>query len=154
MLLTGLFLAGIGYILILFKEKTFKQKILWTLILFCGVVIQFLTEGYLIKQSYSIFINNNYQLLIKANEIIISKPEGIYGLNSTTEKSLGNFSEDELSILATLGEKAKVLFISKDNNRIFYCLSGAIDIHNGVYFISKLNLDEPKFNHIKDNWYY
>jgi oligoribonuclease NrnB/cAMP/cGMP phosphodiesterase (DHH superfamily) len=153
MLLAGLFFAGIGYILILFKEKTVKQKMFWTFVLLCGVAIQFLTEASLIKQSYSTYINGNYQLLTKANEIIMSKPDGIYGLDST-EKESGKFSKEELSILSMLRKKAKVRFISKYSNRIFYCLSGAIDIYNGVCFISKINPGEPKFNHIKDDWYY
>ena len=58
MLLGGLCFVIIGYILILFKDKLLKQKIFWTIVLICGVVIQSLTEGPLIKRSYSDFISN------------------------------------------------------------------------------------------------
>jgi len=152
-LLAGLILSGLGYVLILFKESNIKLKIIWTLILISGVAIQYVTEKPLIKKSYSIFINKNFQILDAANEIINLKPDGIYGLDSS-DLRMGKLNEIEFSRLQALKEKAGVRFISKESDRIFYCLSGAIDIYNGVYFINKIHNDGPTFNHLKDKWYY
>ena len=152
-LLVGLILSVFGYILILFKENNIKQKIFWTLIVICGVAVQYITEEPLIKKSYSIFINKNYQILGEANEIMNLKPDGIYGLDSS-DILMGKLNEAEFSNLKPLKERAGVLFISKDSYRIFYCLSGAIDVHNGVYFINKIQEDGPVFKHLKDKWYY
>ena len=152
-LLAGLILSAFGYILILFKENSIKLKIFWTFIVICGVAVQYVTEQPLIKESYSIFINKNYQILVEANEIMNLKPDGIYGLD-TSDLLMGKLNELEFSKLKALKEKAGVRFISKDGDRIFYCLSGAIDIHNGVYFINKIHDDSPVFKHLKDKWYY
>ncbi|HEX3167458.1 MAG TPA: hypothetical protein VHQ93_14410 [Chitinophagaceae bacterium] len=152
-LLAGLILSAFGYILILFKENSIKQKIFWTLAVICGVAVQYVTEAPLIKKSYSIFINKNHQILGEANEIMNLKPDGIYGLD-TSDLLMGKLNEMEFSKLKALKEKAGVRFISKDRDIIFYCLSGAIDIHNGVYFINKIRNDGPAFTHLKDKWYY
>jgi hypothetical protein len=152
-LLAGLFLSAFGYILILVKENSIKLKIFWTLIVFSGVAVQYVTENPLIKKSYSIFINKNSQILDAANEIMNLKPDGIYGLD-TSDLLMGKLNEVEFSRLKALKEKAGVRFISKGNDRIFYCLSGAIDAHNGVYFINKIQADGPVFRHLKDKWYY
>jgi len=152
-LLAGLILSGFGYVLILFKESNIKLKIFWTLIVICGVAVQYLTEKPFIEKSYRIFINKNYQILGEANEIMNLKPDGIYGLD-TTDLIMGKLNEIEFSTLKTLKEEAGVRFISKGGDRIFYCLSGAIDVHNGVYFINKIHADGPVFKHLKDKWYY
>ncbi|TMI87650.1 MAG: hypothetical protein E6H08_19125 [Bacteroidetes bacterium] len=152
-LLAGLILSAFGYILILFKESSTKLKIFWTLIITCGIVIQNVTEQPLIKKSYNIYINKNSQILDSANEIMNLKPDGIYGLDSS-DLLMGKLNEIEYSRLKEVKEKARVRFISKDRDRIFYCLSGAIDIYNGVYFIKKIQADGPVYRHLKDKWYY
>ena len=152
-LLSGLILSAFGYILILFKENGIKQKIFWTLIVICGVAVQYVTEELLIKKSYSIFINQNYQILAEATEIMNLKPDGVYGLD-TSDLLMRKLSQLEFSKLKALKEKAGVRFISKGSDRIFYCLSGAIDIHNGIYFINKIHDEGPAFKHLKDKWYY
>lgn len=153
MFFSGLIFSTIAYIWILFKEKTIKQKIIWTLIVICGVIVQRLTENFLIKKSYTIYFNNNEQLLAKTNDIMISKPDGIYGYEDFERPTI-KFSKEEFLLLKNLRDKSKVRFISKDGGQIFYCLSGAIDIYHGIYFIDKLQPSGPNFTRIKDNWYY
>lgn len=153
MFFSGLIFSTIAYIWILFKEKTIKQKIIWTLIVVCGVIVQRLTENFLIKKSYTIYFNNNEQLLTKTNDIMVSKPDGIYGYEDF-EKPTNKFNNDEFLLVKNLRDKSRVRFISKNNGRIFYCLSGALDIYNGIYFINKLRPNGPSFTHIKGNWYY
>ena len=152
-LLAGLILSAFGYILILVKEKSIKLKIFWTFIVICGVAVQYVTEKPLIKKSYTIFINKNSEILNVANEIMNLKPDGIYGLD-TSDLLMGKLNEVEFSRLKELKEKTRVRFISKEGDRIFYCLSGAIDIHNGIYFINKIRADGPVDRHLKDKWYY
>jgi len=152
-LLTGLVLSIVGYVLILFKEKNVKLKIFWTLVVICGVAVQYVTEELLIKKSYGIFINKNYQVLGEANEIMNFKADGIYSLDSL-DLHIGKLNELEFSKLKALKEKAGVRFISKGDDRIFYCLSETIDIYNGVYFINKIHENGPDFKHLKDKWYY
>ena len=153
MLLSGLLLSTIAFLWILFAEKKLKQKIIWTLIVGCGIMVQQLTEKLLISKSYSIYLNKNYELLTTANGIMDAKPDGIYGI-SDFEDHPKQFDEHELATIKVLKENGKVRFISKDNGIVFYCLSGAIDIYNGIYYLKGIDPKEKGFKRIKSEWYW
>src|SRR5436853_6616984 len=70
LLISGIVIATVPYLLILFGKVTLRAKLLWTAVVILCIVIQQLTEPVLINTSYRIFIKQNETTLADINKIL------------------------------------------------------------------------------------
>jgi hypothetical protein len=150
----GLVIAIISYLAIIFKKGILKNKIFGTLIVVALVVLQQVTEPFLIKKSYSLFISNNQSKLTKLNSMFLTKPNGFLflpGLDTIVSKE---FESSEIKQIYSLIAGTSISLIEKDSQKIFYRTYGMLDVSNGVFYFYGSNKPDKRFKHIYGNWFY
>jgi hypothetical protein len=152
MLWTGLLLSLTAFIVILFTEKGWKRKLTGTFVVVGGIVFQRATEPLLIRQSYSIFVNQHLGILEQTAILFSKKPAGLYD-HVFDKQTKDPLTEKESALLNQMKKETGVRFISVTDKHVFFCLNGALDIYRGVYYsISEEN--NTAFKKIQPNWYF
>jgi hypothetical protein len=152
LLLVGIVLSLISFVAVIIKDDS-KRKILWILIVIIGIAIQHLTEQWLIKQSFKIFVSRNEQILNAVNKIFISKPPGLAVLANSLDKSKF-FSLDEKRDINKLFNNTSVYIVSSDSLSVYYGTFGFLDVRIGVRYFYTYNVPHKSLHHIFDKWYY
>ncbi|SHF95370.1 hypothetical protein [Flavisolibacter ginsengisoli] len=153
LLIIGLLLSAAGYMLVLWKDKKIN-KIIWTIVVVLFVLVEQLFEPNLIKASFKTYIDQNQKLLENVNAILLTK--GDMNIASNFESYLSDqFSDSEKRTLNEFFKESRVAFIMKDTKGIFYCLSGFLDEHQGIYYFpSTDHVNQFPAKRIEGNWYY
>ncbi len=152
MILIGMLLSGFSFIWILFKDPK-KQKSLWLAIVILSVLIQRLSESFLINYSYKIFVDQNIKLLSDVNQIMQSKAGNIFysrSLQQDTEK----FNSKEIEIIRQLFAHTSIYLIFKDNEKVYYGTYGRLAVRLGIFYFYTPKLPDQRFRRIQDKWYY
>jgi len=153
LLICGLLTALIFYLDILFGKCHVKTKIFWTVVVVLCVVVQQLTEPFLIDTSYRVYISQNKNILTEINNILINKQGDITILNDSISKG------DQLTALESdkLREGQKKLgtyIISKSDKRIYYGLSGFLDVRLGITYWTGIVKPDNKYQRFTGNWFH
>lgn len=151
LLSAGLLLAGISFLFILFKDNR-KGKWLWILVVIISVVIEQLTEPFLIRYSYKLFIGQNNKLLTEVNQIMRSKTHDVFYLRDSEDS--GKFSIDERSKIRQLFSQTGIYMIIKDSARVYYGTYGMLDVRLGVSYFYSDKIPGDRYERIIDKWYY
>jgi hypothetical protein len=151
-LLIGIFISGISFIWILFKDPK-RQKCLWFGIVIIGILIQQLSEEILIHFSHKIFLNQNVKLLSEVNKIMHSKPGEIFYFKDSTNDS-SRFSTDENYKIRQLLNTTNIHLIFKDSVKVFYETYGMLDVRIGISYFYSDKAPDKRFQQIRDKWYY
>lgn len=153
-LLSGLFISIFFYLTILFGKETAKSRVVWTLVVLLAGTIQWLTEPILIKSSYLIYLNNNDNELVKANNILKDKSGEIIILNDEITDKENLLTQNEKDNLIKLRRDLNVYMISKSKNGIYYGLWGFLDVRLGITYWTKNEMPNGNYRQLKDRWYH
>lgn len=123
LLLSGLPIATISYLVILFSKKSPRTKGIWTLIVILSAATQWITEPIFIRKSYQMYLNAHEAELISIAEILADKPQGIYEQHEHTPSEKCQISPEELDSLSPLQTLAKVKTNSVTGRWIYFVLS-------------------------------
>jgi hypothetical protein len=151
LLTPGLLLAGVSFLFILFKDDR-KGKWLWIMVVIISVVIEQLTEPFLIRYSYKLFIGQNRKLLTEVNQIMRSKTGDVFYLQDSEDS--GKFSVNERSKIQQLFSQAGIYMITKDSARVYYGTYGMLDVRLGIAYFYSDKISGDRYERIIDKWYY
>lgn len=154
LLLSGLLVSLIFYLTILFGKETNKSKIIWTLLIILTSTIQWLTEPFLIKSSYLIYLNGNDNELTEVNNILKDKSDDISILNDDINDKMNLLSQAEKDSLVKLRQELNVYMIAKTENGIYYGLWGFLDVRLGITYWTKGEVPNENYKHLKGKWYH
>ena len=150
-LLSGLIVSFTCYMFILLTKGSKRNKLLWSFILLISIAIQVLTEPLLTRSSFKIFISQNQAELNQINNILLSKNSEIsISKNSIVDK--GQLSLEERQTIKDLFKKVNVLMILKNDDEIYYIMTGYIDIKVGVIYRLSTPSDNENLRHLMYNW--
>lgn len=156
LLTSGLLISLVSFIILLLSKKSRKTKIIWTIIVLLAAGLHYLTEPFLIKSSYLIYVYSNADEL-KAINNILSSHDGEINIDrySVVAKS-SQLSAQEIQRLKHLREKVDAYIIWKSNSSVYYGLYGFLDIRLGVVYV--ITGDKPTMQmvqrHLVDKWFY
>jgi len=153
LLICGLLTALIFYLDILFGKCHVKTKIFWTVVVVLCVVVQQLTEPFLIDTSYQIYIRQNKNILTEINNILINKQGDITILNDSISKG-DRLTALESDKLREGQKKLGVYIISKSDNGIYYGLRGFLDVRLGITYWTGIVKPDNKYQHLIGNWFH
>jgi hypothetical protein len=154
LLIGGVLISIVFFLIILLGRGTIKSKVIGTVIVLFAILIQWLTEPFLIKTSYSIFLNKNIKELTIINNILIKKTGEISVYNDKISDKFGTLTQFEKDNLIKLRKKLNVYMIVKSENGIYYGLWGFLDVRLGITYLSKNEQQNISHRHLNDNWYY
>jgi hypothetical protein len=153
-LMSGLFVSLISYLTILLGKETTKSKIIWSLVVVIAITIQWLTEPFLIKSSYLIYLKSKDKELTTVNNILKDKSGEIFILKNEITDNKNLLSQTEKDILIQMLQELDVYMIMKSDNGIYFGLWGFLDIRIGITYWTKNEIPNENFTQLKDNWYY
>jgi hypothetical protein len=153
-ILAGLLISAISFLIILFKEDSFKRKLLWTFIVIASVGLQWLTEPILVRLSYRLFIKQHVKSLVSMTELIKSKKNDLFLSPSSDLWTRDGFKPSEVTQIRDNLKETKITIIQKDSNKIYYCTWGMLDVSHGIYYFYSGDKPDKRYKHIFDNWYY
>src|ERR1044072_2446235 len=81
-LVVGIFLSGVSFIWILFKDAK-PKKWLWFSVIVIAIMAQQVSEPLLINYSYKLLLNENVKLLSDVSQIMQSKAGAIFYLKNS-----------------------------------------------------------------------
>jgi hypothetical protein len=153
---SGLTLAAIGYLTIIFGKGTKQSKIKWTLALLLSIVLEVLTEPILIKSSFLIYIHNNQDNLKEINNMLISHRGTIYIYPDTIVSDDIVLTDEEFNRLLILRKNVDAQIIIRNTKDIYYGLWGLLDVRLGIWYSIHGDEEAAATNrrNIKDNWFY
>ena len=152
-LLWGFLIASISYLFILFKDKA-KSKLIWTGTIIGAIILQQLSESFLIKKSYRILLAQQHAILDSINRIMISKAGNDYFILKSENAKKEEFTKEELELINTLFANSSIYLIRKDSSSIYYGTFGMLDVSNGITYFFKPDKVNEHYNNLKDQWYY
>jgi hypothetical protein len=152
LLLSGLLISFLSFLLILLNDEHI-QWWRWIGIIAVAMVIQQLSEPFLIRSSYKILIHQNNQLFTEINQIMQLKNGDVFYLKSS-QKDSSKFTPHENSRIRQLMDATNIHLISKDSDKVIYETYGILDVRLGIFYF--LSGDKPgkRFKQIEGNWYY
>jgi hypothetical protein len=153
LLIGGLIVSLIFFMAILFTKGTAKSKFIWTLVIFFSVALQWLTEPFLTKSSYRIFLKRNEKELTTINSILINKSSDISIFNNEINDKNELLSKSEKDELLKLRQKIDVYFITKTDDEIYYELWGFLDLRIGICYWIKNEKPDSLYRNLADRWY-
>ena len=154
LLISGLIISFICFLWVLIGKGTIKTKLVWIGIFALGIVLNWLTESYLINTSYRIYLAQHKQDLTKVNEILKNQPGEIWILrDSITEKSGSTLSSTEKLWLHQEREKLGVYIILKSDSTIYYGLWGFLDVRLGLTFSISGRQLNSQYQHLTGSWF-
>ncbi len=152
-ILSGLSLSTIAYLIILFKDNR-QSKLIWTLVVFAGIGLQWLTEPSMIRLSYLYYVKQNEQEFSKVNKIILAKTTNtIWVGDSRLWKRHGLSTDEGLAIRNAVRDK-QVSFIEKDSIKIYYRTFGMLDVSHGLFYFYSSSKPDSRYKHLTGNWYH
>ena len=154
LLIGGFLVSIIFFLVILFSKDTIKSKIVLIIVVLFVILIKWLTEPFLIKTSYSIFINKNIKELTVANTILSKKIGYLSVFNDEVTDPNNILTKTEKDELIKLRKKLNVYIVAKSENGIYYGLWGFLDVRLGITYLSKNENPNISHRHLHDNWYY
>jgi len=155
LLLVGLLISGVCYLWILFGIGTVKSKLFWTGIVIVGIVLNWLSESYLIDLSYRIYLHQFRKELVITNDILKNISGEVWIMNDSISVNNGpTILPSEKQKLLQIKGKLGTYMILKADSTIYYGLWGFLDVRHGLtYSISGVPLNEQS-KHLTGNWYY
>ena len=118
-----------------------------------SIIIQWITEPFLTRCSYLIFLSCHKTELSSVNNILINKPNDISILNDNINDKSDNLTESEKDKLLSLRQKLKVYTIIKSDNEIYYGLWGFLDIRIGIIYWLNDTKPDDSYHVLRENWY-
>ncbi len=153
-LFSGLTVALIFYLTIVFGKSKNRTKALCTMAVVLAYGIQYVTEPLLIQCSFLIFLNNNSGELVLVNSILQNKKNDVFISKGSIIDNNNQLSDSEKQSLAHCRDETGAYMISKVDDQIHYELWGFLDERIGLtYNLNNTNIGH-KLVHIKDRWYY
>ena len=153
LLICGLVTALIFCLTILFGKGDLKKKILWIVFVVLCVVVQYLTEPFLIDTSYRVYIRQNKNILTEINYILIKQQGDITILNDSISDG-GQLTKLESDKLRKGQKKLGVYIISKSDNRIYYGLWGLLDVRLGITYLTDKIKPDNNYRNLTENWFH
>jgi hypothetical protein len=153
-ILAGLTIAAISFLVILFKEKTIKNKTFWFLVVIASVGLQQLTNPFFIKVSYKHFIKQHENSLTSTTELIKTKKNIRFLLKSAELLTRENFTQQEVNQVVEGLKKTRIFFIEKDSSKITYRTVSMIDGSHSFYYFYSGDKPNERYKQIFNNWYY
>ncbi len=154
LLLAGLLFAFIFYLVVLFGKTSFKHKIFWTIIVLLAFLTQRFTEGYFIKSSYKIYINQHQQALTQINQILSNYKGDLFILNNELKDTLNILTPLEKQKVLTEKKKLNAYLISKTKNKIYYGLWGFLDVRLGITYMPTFDSSQTPMQLFTGELYY
>lgn len=154
-LLAGLLISGLSYFAILFWPGSIKYKLLWTVIVIAGVLIQQATQARFIDISYSRIISKHEPALLEVCTIMKAKNDNIIWSSDSSDWSRHGFSVSEGEKIKQLLQGTGIIDVFRNNTYIFFRTYGMLDVSHGVlYCLSGSCQGDKNRHHITDSWYY
>ena len=154
LLISGLVIATVSYLLILFGKEKLKTKLLWTAVVILCAVIQQMTEPILINNSYRIFIKQNENTLVDINKILNHTSGDVTITADTIIHKSDEFTVAETERLFEGRRKLGVYLISKTDHEIYYGLWGFLDVRLGITYWAEKSYPDIQYRHITGNWFH
>ncbi len=153
LLISGFLTALIFYLAILYGKGNLKTKFFWTVVVAFCVVLQQLTEPFLIDTSYKVYIRQNKNVLTEINNILTRKQGDILILNDSISNGdqLTTLDSDKLR---EGRKKLGVYMISKSDDKIYYGLWGFLDVRLGLTYFTDNKKPENNYRHLTGNWFH
>jgi hypothetical protein len=153
LLIVGLFVCLVFYLTILFSKGTVKSKLFWTVVIILAATLQWLSEPFLTKSSYLIFLNIHKIELNSVNKILLTKSGAIRITKDDIDDRNNQLTSNEIKELGKLREKLDVYIITKSNDIIYYGLYGFLDLRLGIVYWTKNEKPDNSYHLLTDNWY-
>lgn len=155
MFLAGLIVSFLCFLWIILGRETGKSKLLWTAVVFLGVVLSWLTESFFIDTSYRIYISQFEQELGEINDILENKSGEIWIMgDSITAKDGANLTQSEKQSLMEARNKLGTYMILKKDSTIYYGLWGFLDVQLGINFAISGRTPGEQYQHLTGNWFH
>lgn len=149
----GLSLSLVTYSLILFKDPG-PIKLIWTLIVFAGIALQWVTEPLMIRLSFLLYIRQHETNLFDVNQILMTKPGNATWVYDSTLWKRNGISETEGRTINDLVNSKHISLIVKDSTKIYFRTFGMLDVSHGLYYFYSSQKPESRYRHVIGNWYY
>lgn len=153
MITTGLVIASISFLVILFKD-TLKSKLVWTLVVIASIGLQWLTEPLLVKLSYRHFVKQHENNLNTVTELIKSKKKDLLLSRSSELWTRNGFEQSEVNTIQDALKGTGISLIHKDSSKIFYRTWGMLDLSHGIFYFYNGDKPDNRYKKIFGNWYY
>lgn len=150
--LLGAFLAFVCFLIIIFGKGTWIQKIKWFAIVLIGVVIQQVTEPFLIDTSYRIYLVKHRNSLATINKILNKYP-GTFILGDSVRSVIYSVPDEEQRTLLDEKRKLGVWMIESTDKGIYYGLWGFLDVRLGVTFWTSSATPDERYRKIDGTWH-
>ena len=154
LMLCGLLVAAISFLLIMIKQDSRRNKLIWTFVLIVGIIINRITEPMLIDHSYNLFIDSHSQELNLMNKNLLAI-NGDITISKDTIYTNSILSDSKKTELHKLKEKINVYTITKSEDYIYYGLWGFLDVRLGIsYYPNESKMKLVNARKLKPNWYH
>lgn len=150
---SGLLIAFLFSMSILFGKGGIKTKLLWMAIVILWAFINHLTEPYIIDHSYRIYINENKRVLNEIDTLLMQKKGDISVLNDSVIFQGQQLSRDEIIKLKESRKKLDVYQIYKSENGIYYGLWGFLDVRLGITYLPAGVEPDKHYRHLAESWF-
>ena len=151
LLCTGLLFSSGFYLTVLFGRLSKKTKVIWTIVIFISIILQWLTEPILFDSSCKIFISKNRAHAPSINSMLQDKPDGIFICTDTIIDPSKTLNTNDKSILYNaFGKLDGVSVVVKEKKYIYY---GFDSSRHGVIYWTDKSKPDMHYRHLVDNWY-
>jgi hypothetical protein len=152
LLIIGLLCAIIGFAIILTSIATRKNKFRFVGLTLLLVLLQFISEPYLIQTSYKIYLTSHRAALDEMVNILSKSEDTFWIIDEHPDCDL---IPSEIDRLTPLKNKANISAISVSDDQIYFELWGRLDIRHGMsYFHNKTVAQTLGYKNIEGNWFH
>jgi hypothetical protein len=155
MLFAGILVSLICFVWILFGRGTIKSKLLWTGVVFIGVLLNWLTESYFCDISYRIYLLQFKHELSETNKMLGNKAGEIWIMQDTIILNNGaTLTSLEKKRLLQERSKLGTYMILKKDSTIYYGLWGFLDVRLGLTYAISGRQPNEDYRHLTGNWFH
>lgn len=152
LVLLGVFLAFVCFISILFGKDHRIQKIKWFIAVLIGMVLQQISEPFLIDTSYRIYLIKHRNSLAAVNNILNKYP-GTFILGDSVQSIIYSMPEEEQKRLLNEKRKLGVWIIESTDKGVYYGLWGFLDVRLGMTFWTSSITPDERYRKIEGAWF-
>jgi hypothetical protein len=154
MLVGGFIATVVFYLTILFGKESRRTKLISTVIVIIGGIIQYLTEPVLIDSSYFIYVSRNEKILNEINTILDNTKGDVTVFRDTIIYNDEHFLDSDRNKLIEGKKKLGVYIIEKTDHKFYYGLWGFLDVRLGITYWGEKDYPDIRYQHIKGNWFH